>query len=243
MGTCVLPVLKDVYMVSWTVIKTAMDNFEIFRWVLKACELLAALTGFLCWHKWKGSFWKWFSFYFLFIVTAELTGMYLRDNISHQANNLFYSFIVRPVSFLFFFWVFYRYDSINGIRNKISGCLALIYAGCLAGDYLYFQHQKFWIQSFSFSAGTVLLLILLIRFFINFVFKSDILQYSRNMMFWFSFSLFLYYLGTFPFFALRNTLAANYPSVFTGYWYVQMSLSCLMYLLLSFSFIWAKPKL
>lgn len=219
-----------------------MDKHEVFRWVLKGIEAIAAITGILYYHKWKNTFWRWLSLYLLFIVAAEFTGMYLRENVTHQANVSFYSFIVRPVTFLFFYWIFYKYDISNSMRNKVSLLFTGLYLLSLLADYLYFQHEKYWVQSFSFSMGTVLLLGLLLRFFINFVFRVDILNYKKDMMFWFAFSLFIYYLGTFPFFALRNTLASKFPSIFDGYWYVQMTLSCFMYLLFAFSFIWAKPK-
>lgn len=219
-----------------------MDKVEVMRSFVKGCEALAALTGFLCWQKWRKEFWSAFPFYLLFIVLAEFAGTYLSDHVSHQVNIDFFAFAVRPVTFLFFFWVFYKNDRSVQRKNKIIMPLVCVYFAGLIADYFFFRHEKMWVQSFSFSLGAVLLLVLQIRFFIHLVFNDDVLGYKRSMMFCVSGGLFLYYTGSFPFYALRNTLANNYPALFYTYWVIVMCLSCLMYLIFTFSFVWAKPR-
>lgn len=219
-----------------------MDKVEVMRSFVKGCEALAALTGFLCWQKWRKSFWIAFPFYLLFIVLVENLGKFIAENISHQANNYFHYFFSRPVTFMFFYWVFYQYDRSVHRNNKIILPIAVVYLIGVIIDYLYIRYEIMWRQSFSFSVGTILMLILLIRFFIYFVFNAAILDYHRSMMIWVSLGLFLYYVGIFPFFTFRNELFDKLPDLFYTYWYIQMSLSGLMYLLFSFSFIWAKPK-
>lgn len=219
-----------------------MDRVEMIKWAVKICEIIAAITGCICWFKWRKTYWKWFPVYLIFIALSEFVGRYLSQNISHQANNYYYSFVVRPSTYLFFFWIFYSYDRVKGIKKKPQLYISILFIICVIADYFFFQHRKYWIQSFSMSMGTVLLLVLLVRFFLHFLFKGDIFKFYREMMFWFSVIIFIYYLGTFPFFALRNTLASNYPVLFINYWYVQMGLSCLMYLLFAFSLIWTKPR-
>jgi hypothetical protein len=61
-------------------------------------------------------------------------------------------------------------------------------------------------------------------------------------MFWTALGLIIFYLGTFPLYALRNTLVKHYLSVFTGYYYVSFVLNYCMYILFSIGFICHKPK-
>lgn len=218
-----------------------MNKFDVLKTILLVFELLAALTGLLLLNKWRRTFWVYFPFYLLFISLSEITATYFARHIGHWANNNLHSFVIRPVTFLFFYWLFYKQDQADKRQNPVNTLVAVVYIAGLLADYFYFRHETLWIHSFSFSLGTVLLLVLLVRYFAYFIF-NNILNYRRSMMFWVSLALFIYYVITFPFFALRNTLAKEYPEIFINYWYVQMCLSCLMYILFTFSFIWTRPR-
>lgn len=220
-----------------------MNQYDIIRLVYKLVISLSALGAFFYWNKWKGSFWKWLPFYLLFIALAEWGGYLIRINEWGKWNPAYYSFIVHPGIFIFLYWLFGQYDRQQGRRNRLTRpFMALLALACLA-DFQFFhpRGKEFWFHSFSYLAGVVLLLVLLIRFYHFFIFSQRILGFKKDTMFWVSTALLVYYLGTFPFFGLRNSLQA-YDDVFLVYWYLQMALATLLYLSFFIIYKWTRPK-
>jgi hypothetical protein len=204
-------------------------------------EALACISGFLYWKKIKASYWKWFPVYLLFVVLSEFAGHYFRFHGMVQANKDFFDYFEIPVEFFFFFWVFY--NSFENPKNKrLPIVCAGIYLVCWLTDVLYFSNHVYWFYSFSYTIGNLLLLILILRYFIQLVTSDAILTFKNNMLFWVGTGLLLYYLGTFPYYGLRNTMVNGYHDLFQKYSYIMFILNCLMYLSFSFSFIWGRPN-
>lgn len=220
-----------------------MDKYDMMRMVLKVCESVSALACLFYYPMWKHTFWKWILFYLLFIAASEWGGVYLREHpLPFLANPEYYSFIVHPVSFFFLFWLFKQYREQSGKKDRLVPVFFLVYiAGCFT-DYFFFRQKIYWFMSFSYMVGVVLLIILLVRFYYHYLFSDKILFFRNDIIFWISSVMFIYYVGTFPFFALRNTLFRNYYSTFEVYWFVQMGLSCGLYLSLILIYRWAKQK-
>lgn len=204
-------------------------------------EVLACLAGFYHWNKLKKSYWKWFPVYLLIILINEFTGKYLASIGESRWNNYFFQFWGIPLQFLFFFWLFSRQRT-NKSQNVLSITAAVIYIASIIVQILFFQGVKVWYFSFSYTVGNLLLVILILNYLLKFINSDEILFYKSSMMFWVAVGLAIFYLGSFPFFALRNTLYYEYRDIFTIYNYVQLILSCLMYLVFSLAFIWGKPK-
>ena len=87
------------------------------------------------------------------------------------------------------------------------------------------------------------MLILILSYFFQLVTSNSILNFKNNMLFWVCLGMLLYYLGTFPYFGLRNTFATNFQDVFNTYTYIAYFLNALMYLMFTISFIWGKPNI
>lgn len=98
-------------------------------------------------------------------------------------------------------------------------------------------------NSFSSTVGNLLLLILIWSFFIQLVSSNAILTFRRNMLFWVSLGLLLFYLGAFPYYGLRNILARDFKEVYIIYTYIVYVLDILMYVMFTISFIWGKPNI
>lgn len=218
-----------------------MDKYEVMRWISKFCESIAAIACLLILPRWRKTYWKWLSVYVLFVAVSEWIGYYLRLHpLSFLLNPDYYSFIVHPGIFFFIFFIIKKNDS--GRNNRLFQGVAFIYILSCIVDYLFLRKQSFWFMSFSYMVAIVLLITLLLRFYYEYFFSDKILSYKNNISFWMCTSWFIYYCGTFPFFALRNTLAKNYESVFDVYWFIQMITSCLMYVSIIFIYKWAKQK-
>ncbi len=219
-----------------------MDRDALIKYGLNFFELVACVTGFIYWKKIKHSYWKWFPIYLAIILITELTGKYILVVLhDRKLNANIYRFFGIPIQFLFFFWLFKQ--NLKPYKEKrwpLYG--AAIYIISWVVDFVYISKMKFGFQSFSYTMGNIILLVLLILFFVKFINSDEILEYKSSMMFWVCVGLLIFYLGTFPFYGLRNTLLQNYRGVYDVYWYINFILDYLMYILFAIAFIWGKPK-
>ena len=215
-----------------------MERLYWFRWGLNFFECLACITGFIYWHKLRTSHWKWFPIYLATILITELTGKYIQ-NVSLNLN--LYKFFGLPVQFLFFFWLFAREADRKGFKRLVYWG-TFIYVASWLTDVFYLSTLKFWFSSFSYTIGNIILVLIICRFFFNFINTDAIINYKSSMIFWVTAGLIIFYLGTLPFFGLRNILYYNYRNIFWIYNYIQYVLDCFMYLFFSIAFVWGKPK-
>lgn len=221
-----------------------MSTIELAIWGLNILELLACIIGFVHWKKIKDTYWKWFPFYLGILFLTEMTGKIMRL-VFHdkELNTAMYRYFGIPIQFLFFFWLFYCYFSNLNKKDRIWPPIgAAIYIGAWLIEILFFEKVKFWFMSFSYTIGNIMLLVLVILFFVRFINSEMILKYRQSMMFWVCLGLLAFYLGTFPYYALRNTLYHNYLPVFEVYSYVSLGLDYLMYIFFTIAFICGRPK-
>jgi len=218
-----------------------MNKVPLITLCLIFLELAAAITGFVYWKKIRHTYWKWFPIYLLAITLFECLGVYLSYGLNnYDANGMLYSYLVLPLEFLFFTWLFARYfESPKERQWAIAG--AILYVLSWIVEMIFLRKKDTWFMSFSFTVGNIVLLILIIIFFIRLVNSEKILHFRKTMMFWVALGVLIFPL-TFPFFALRNTLYSDYPELFYIAWYISTGLMYLMYLLFIAAFIWAKPK-
>jgi len=210
--------------------------------LLNFCELTAVIAGLKYWKKVSGCYWKWFAIYLVVIFVVEMTGKFLILRVQRSDLNIYlYSFFGIPIQFLFFFWLFGRQTN-NNARPSLPLISSVIYVVSWIVEYFYLKEANAWFSSFSYTVGNLLLVVLLIDFLLRFMHSGEVLNYKQSMMFWICVGLAIFYLGTLPFFALRNTLLNSYEDIFTVYDYIQLVLGCLMYLVFALSFVWGKPK-
>lgn len=208
--------------------------------ILHLFQAIATLAGFMHWKKIKDSYFKWFPPYLLIILLAEYTGRYFKVTGMLKTNFIFFNYAIIPFEFLFFFWLFHM-SFILQKYNRLPVICLLVYIASIIPDWIYFHNKTYWFYSFSYTVGNLLLLILIFRFFFNLILSSSILFYRQSMLFWISTGLLLFYLGTFPYFGLRNTLMAE-RKILIAYTSLVNILNCLMYLMFTISFIWGKPS-
>lgn len=209
--------------------------------ILHVSELIACITGFIFLKKLNNSFFRYFPFYLLFIVLSEAAGYLLKISDMKMASKLLFNYIVIPVEFLFFYLVFY-FSLANKRYKKLPLLCMVIYILCWMIDILFIGNMKFWFYSFSYTVGNLLLLVLIFRFYFNLITTSDVLYFKSNQLFWISGGLLIFYLGTFPYYSLLNTIAYNQPGLHSTYRHIVIILNILMYLMFTFSFIWGKQN-
>ena len=219
-----------------------MDKYEGLRFLLNATELGAAITGFCNWKKLRPSYWKWFPVYLAVIALMELLAEYIGYVLENfTLNGKIYFLFGIFLQFNFFYWLFYKTFPHRKTKRLALLCMA-VYFLCWLTDIFYFGDNGFWFKSFSYTAGNVLLLLLILVFFTRLIKSDAILDYRRSMMFWVCCGLMIFYMGSLPFYGLWNTLAFQYPDVFNVYWIIQIIFDCLMYFFFILGFIWGKVK-
>jgi len=165
--------------------------------------------------------------------------MYTKNNTLNLA---YFNYFEIPIEFTFFILLFRRAFKLTRIYWLPIVCL-IVYITSWLMDVFFFGKWEFIFNSFSCTIGNLLLLILILSYFIQLVTSNAILTFRNNMLFWVSLGLLLYYLGAFPYYGLRNTIAYNYREINITYTYIMYVLNCLMYLMFTISFIWGKPNI
>lgn len=216
-------------------------NLTTLSYILFACEGLAAFTSILYWKKIRSTFWKWFCFYLIFIVCSESLGHYLLYSHHNLVNLAYFNYFGIPAEFFFFFLLFRNFFKETKISWLPLLCMGVYTISWLIGA-LFAKWEVLFFSS-SYTVGNLLLLILILSYFFQLVTSNSILNFKNNMLFWVSLGLLLYYLGTFPYYGLRNTFVKDFHDVFITYTYIEYFLNSLMYLMFTISFIWGNPNI
>ena len=209
---------------------------ETFKLILNICEGTACLVGFINLNKVRGGHWHYFPHYLLVIFLSEIAGWYLYSQKMYHANFALYEYFVIPLEFLFFFRMFHLHSKGSGLQ-WLPVSFMYIYAASWLVDRLFLSQTQFWFYSFSYSMGNLLLLVLILRYFIKLSTSDAILHFKRDMFFWVSAGLLVYYLGSFPYYSLRNTIVYNFKELNITYSYIMYILNCFMYLMFALSFV------
>ena len=210
----------------------------ILQYGLHVFEISACVAGFLSWKKIRNSYWKWFAIYLAVIVAVEIVGFITQHN--RPVNTAVFNYFGIPVQFFFLAWLFHLYFA-ETRKSWWPLIGAVIYLGAWVVD-IFTDKAPTWFTSFSYTVGNITLLVTIIIFFLRFIHSDEILNYRHSMMFLVSLGLLVFYLGTFPYYALRNTIYYKSRPLFYIYWAISLLLDWLMYIFFCIAFIWGRPK-
>lgn len=214
-----------------------MSLTEFLHKFLIVIEYFASLTAVLYYKKLKNSYWKWFVIYLVIIFFNENFGDFI-CKLLNISRNSFYNYYGIPIQFIFFFWL-YALKSFQSIYLFLT-TLFIYLISLLLNQYLIENFSVF--QSFSYLAGTILLFLLIAIEFIKQLRSSDIISFKENKMFYINLGVFLFYIGSSPFYSLYPLLKTENVNVWRFYLNLSLIFNCLMYSLFISSFIWGKQK-
>jgi len=213
-----------------------IEYYLILRKGLLGIEFVSALIGFIYILKLKGSYWKWFSIYLIFIffqefLTSDKTSFF---NISKED---YYTFIGIPIQYLFFYWL-YAYKSLK--NKKLFVIFIITYLSTYVPIELVYKDINLR-NSLNLTVGTILLMILIVLELKKQIITDDILKFKENKMFYINIGVMLFYVGTYPYFAFQKTLLEEqYVDIRNFYYCYFLASNYLMYSLFAASFIWGK---
>lgn len=219
-----------------------MSIIELFKLILNLFEATACFAAFFYWNKVKKSHWKYFPFYLLLIFVAEIAGKYLNFAGHNILKVQLYNYFVIPLEILFFTWLFYK--EFHQLRfRQLSLLMGFIYiVTWLTEMFIISKNNNWWVQSFSYTLGILVLIVQLLTYLYILATRDDILFIKTNMMFWVCLGLFVFYFCTLPFFGMGNYLFDHFRNIYLGYAYAIYILNYIMYTLFIIAFIWGKPR-
>lgn len=213
--------------------------YQVFFIALLFCQGLSALVSFLQRKQFRNSELQYFSFYLGFIFLSELLFHIFGDYISISLNQTYYNFFVIPIEFLFFYALYYKHSS-SFYRRYLHGSTFLIYLLVFILEKVLFSDKSF--LSISYMFGSILLLIVIFDYLYRFVQSGDIENIRSTPLIYISMGLLFFYIGSFPYYGLKNYLWKDYKIIGNNYWYVVTVLNCFMYCMFTVSFVCKHSK-
>ena len=206
--------------------------------LLHLCELTSAIVSvFYFKYLRKGE--QYFSLYLCFIVFAELIGMALKYQPIQNYNTYFFSFFVIPMEYIFIYW-FLIYTSFQKKYYWFSVSMSIVYIASIVLEQYY--KKDFAFLSLSYVVGAIgMLLSILINFSFHLNHKQ-IYEIKTEPTIYISIGLLIFYIGTFPYYGMKNYLYTHYINVCIVYSYVSLVFNCIMYCMFTYSFLCHKRK-
>lgn len=205
---------------------------EVMFWILG----LTTIISILYYKRVKKQYWKYFVYYLIFIFLAEAVGKWGAKVI--DLNKIgFYNYIVIPIEFIFFYWL-YAAQSLKNTKLFIG--LSLLYLFSFIPSETLFSSNKI-MFSFNYTLGCLLLMILVVMEYYKQINSSNILDFDKNRMFYINLGVTLFYIGTLPFWTFFELLK-SYREIYNIYYAFFLVSGVVMYLLFSISFIWGKQN-
>lgn len=213
-----------------------MKEYPLLDGLRLGLEILAALVAFMYLPKLKNSYWKWFSFYLIFIAIQEvfwlnkkyLLGIFDRD---------YFAYIGIPIQYFFFYWLY----ALKSLKNKKLFLFSIIIYAISIPLNLFFETDDF-IYSINISIGNIILLILVVLQFNQLIKSENILLFWKKKMFYINIGVLIFYVGTHPLLVFYDNFKQINPKILDSYYLYFLIANCLMYLLFITSFIWGKQK-
>ncbi len=159
-------------------------------------ELLSAIIGTIFYYKYRNSVLKYFLIYLWFIVFIEYFAYIAREyfGIYHNA------WLINTFYIISFTYLFSLYRSV--VKNKRKKLMikysAIIYVGFSIVN-VFFENYIERSQTIPFIIGSSLLILSILFYFVEILGTEKVLHVKKNLLFWISTGLLLFYAGIIPF--------------------------------------------
>ncbi len=177
----------------------------VLRKIAFGSECIAAITGlfFLFSYRTKGLL-KWFSIFLIYIFINDIIG-YNTRHLFPNSNNLILYNISTTLTFLFLFFIYYQYTKEKTSKRFILYFMALyIITLFISGFYENYLNQ---LQSIPFLLGAFLLMTSIIFYYAELLKSEQVQEITKDLLFWISVGLLIYYIGKIPFRMVRDYYA------------------------------------
>ncbi len=163
-------------------------------------QFLTALTSTLYLKKYNNTILKYFSILLWYTFINEFVGILIIDYYS-RFNAIIYN-IYHVINFSYLLLLYRNYLT-NKKYKKITLTFCIIYliAFIING---FFENYIIEFNRFPYIIAALFLVVTIIFYFIEILNSEKVLNTKRNLLFWISVGLLLYFVGNLPFRILRN---------------------------------------
>ncbi|MDY8136774.1 hypothetical protein [Aquimarina sp. 2201CG5-10] len=199
-------------------------------------EILTALVGTIFYHKYKNApIIKYFIFFLWYVGINELVGLYIRQD--DGINAIIYN-IYNVINFTFFF-ALYRHYLDKPKNKKIVLILWIFYLISFVING-FFENYLIKHQKFPYIIAAFFLIITIVLYFIEILNSEKVLYTKKNLLFWVSVGLLLYFVGNIPYRIVRDYYKelADAKILFLA----RFALTIIMNICFIIGFIWSNKK-
>lgn len=208
----------------------------VLEYSVVALEGLAALFAFIFYKKYSHTYLRFFPWLLLYVFVNEVLAGYFHYFSSFNAR--LYN-VYNIIFFLYFYFVFYKNEQRKQYKKWI-----LIAAICFIVASLVNPFFKSFIdnpQLLAYIVGACVLILCIILYFIDILYTPQILIVKRDLLFWVSIGLLLFYVGYIPIKVTRHFFAQaenNFMTLIV----VHRSLILIMNTCFIIGFVWTRKK-
>lgn len=219
-------------------------TIDIIRNSVRYTELISAVVGSIYFYKYRHTVLKYFLILLWYITITEFCGYYFRKykflvHISSDGvvYNLWLYNLLEIVTFGILYYIFFK--SLRTAKYKLwTKILAIGFVLLTIVNWGFLQNFILEWSEFPNIYGSLTLIIIILFYFIELLRSDQIILFHRNLLFWISVGLLLFYAGTLPF-AIKVNGYALIPGIH-GLFLIIYILAIFMYLTFTFGFIWSK---
>jgi hypothetical protein len=217
-------------------------TLQIASNLIRYFELLAGLTGIVCYYRNRKSVWFLFAIFLLCLFGFETLGHWYSTNKMYPNNTILYKWIVIPLLFSMYHLCFF--SSLSKKYKPFIITSYFIFLALALLENLFLSEKHYYSISFTLSYGCIAILFFSLAYFYELVKRDDILIFKKLMPFWFCLGLLIFYLGDFPDLFFINYLATiRGTALGIAFRWVFIISNYIMYLLFTIGFICSKPKM
>jgi len=168
---------------------------------IKYIELTTAIVGSIYYYKYKHTCLKYFLIILWYTTLNGFLARFLHENYILRNNTVLYN-IYNLINFTFLFTLFKAYiKKIN--HKKWIKTFSYIYIISLVIE-AFFKNYLSEIQTIPFIIGAIFVIICIFYYFLEVLNTDKVLYVSKNLLFWISIGLLLYFFGKIPTRIVRN---------------------------------------
>lgn len=207
----------------------------ILEYSVIALEGLAALFAFIFYRKYSHTYLRFFPWILLYVFLNEIFAGYFH---SIFGNNVHFYNVFNIVFFMYFYFVFHINEHRKAYKLWILiAAICFVLASVVNAFYQPFGHQP---QLLSYIVGACALLLCIILYFIDILYTPQILHIRKDLLFWVSIGLLLFYVGYIPIKVARQFFEHN--NHFTTLGIVHRILVIIMNTCFIIGFLWTRKK-
>lgn len=226
------------------------DYLYYISYLIAFCNLLLYAYSYK-----RGLLSKKYKYFVIFLITMfsvdfSANILYeISEMINYEEGNLFiYSILIFFEFNLLFF--FYKRISEDIITKKLIKIFIIIFNLIFIGTTSYYVFESLFIDNYNYYAfisGSILIAIILLMFFREFLISNKILNYKKDLSFWITSGLLFYYLASVPvslllgystYETVEEKNAAN-----TNYTLIQFYVGLFMYACFLSGIFWSRKKI